>query len=123
MCMFGRELMTTKERTVLAWRSWENYGKFLTSLVYPARWKPGEVKTCKPPTTNSERGFYGFKKREQLSNYEIRGPIFGIVKFSGTIIHYKRGFRAERAEIVSLSDREVAERYGVKFCGSKLRRK
>lgn len=123
MCQLGSVVKKTTDTKVIAWRSWDQAIGWLISPVYNSvDWKTentvfGSI-TCK-----NHRGFHAFKNRKDATEYELAGVIVGKVQLSGTVIHHWFGFRAEKLKILSLSDRKLAKRYKVAYCGKKPKRK
>lgn len=91
----------------LAWRVWKvGSVPFLTSTYKTDFiWTPGTVEVAEGVNDHNQFGFHAWNNVKAAHFYcaEVNDVcVVGQVKLWGTVIHHEKGYRAERAKIVSL---------------------
>lgn len=91
----------------LAWRVWKvGAFPFLTSTFKTEFiWMPGTVEVAEGIGNHNQCGFHAWNNLKAAHLYCIEVDavcVVGQVKLWGTVIHHEKGYRAEKAKIVSL---------------------
>lgn len=91
----------------LAWRVWKvGAFPFLTSAFKTDFiWSPGVIELAEGVSDHNQHGFHAWNNVNAARLYCIEVDdvcVVGQVKLWGTVIHHEKGYRAEKAKIVSL---------------------
>jgi hypothetical protein len=130
MCQIGDEirvLRIPKSKPIIAYRAWGVYGGTLHPLSYTRaldEWLGVTSRADKCPTKLNRHGLWCYKTPSLRQSRLLHGEAFGTIAIYGRVVEHMYGYRAEYAEIRSLTVKQhvlhwhgpmLRERYGVRI--------
>lgn len=106
MCDLGKILKVWTKKSIVAWRGWDRTNNTeqdgtLRSWFFSDIWHK-KMKTDPPSHYGEAGGFYALKNKNTVIT-ELMPDYYGRVRLYGKIVEHEHGYRAEKAEILSVT--------------------